>query len=57
MKLEFEFIKIFSYSIPSKIIKDNCDIFGEKLYIDFNLSVDSGLFPRRENVQIRITIA
>ena len=32
-------------SIPSKIIKVNCDIFDEKLFTDFNLSVDSGLFP------------
>ena len=29
-------------SIPSKV---NCGIFGEKLFTDFNLSVDSGLFP------------
>ena len=32
-------------SIPFKIIKVNCDIFGEKLFTDFNLSVNSGLFP------------
>ena len=31
--------------IPSKIINVHCDIFGEKLFTDFNLSVDSGLFP------------
>ena len=32
-------------SVPSKIIEVNCDIFGEKLFTDINLSVDSGLFP------------
>ena len=37
--------EIVQDSNPSKIIKDNYDIFGENLLTDFNLSVDYGLFP------------
>ena len=32
-------------SLPAKIIKDNCDIFAQKLYIDFNASIKSGTYP------------
>ena len=32
-------------SIPAKLIKENCDIFAEKLLIDFNHSIDKGTFP------------
>ena len=32
-------------SIPSKIIKDNLDIFSIKLCRDFNFAVDNGTFP------------
>ena len=32
-------------SIPSNIIKDNYDIFAYKIFIDFNFSVNSGIFP------------
>ena len=32
-------------SIPPKIIKGNCDIFAHTLLVDFNTSVDYGLFP------------
>ena len=33
------------HSIPTKIIKDNCNIFARKLHIDFNNSIISGIFP------------
>ena len=32
-------------SIPSKILKDSCDIFSQKFLIDFNTSISSGIFP------------
>ena len=32
-------------SIPARIIKENCDIFARKLYIDFNFSISSGTYP------------
>ena len=33
------------HSIPPNIIKENLDIFGKKINIDFNASVVSGVFP------------
>ena len=32
-------------TIPTKIIKENCDIFALKLYIDFNHSIGNSTFP------------
>ena len=32
-------------SLPARIIKDNCDIFAQKVYIDFNLSINLGTYP------------
>lgn len=32
-------------TIPPNLIKDNCDIFALKMHIDFNESVDCGVFP------------
>ena len=32
-------------TVPAKIIKDNCDIFALKLFIDFNFSISSGTYP------------
>ena len=33
-------------SIPPKVIKENRDIFAYKLVIDFNASIDYGVFPK-----------
>ena len=33
-------------SIPAKILKDNYDIIGRKMVIDFNSSIKSGIFPQ-----------
>ena len=35
-------------SIPTKILKENFDIVGFKLFIDFNASVTSGFFPNNQ---------
>ena len=35
-------------SIPTKILKENFDILGFKLFIDFNASVTSGFFPNNQ---------
>ena len=32
-------------SIPPKILKDSCDIFSQKILIDFNSSINMGIFP------------
>ena len=32
-------------SIPTKIIKENCDIFSTKIHMDFNASTVLGIFP------------
>ena len=32
-------------SIPPNVIKHHCDIFALKLHIDFNISIDTGIFP------------
>ena len=32
-------------SLPARIIKDNCDIFAQKVYIDFNSSINLGTYP------------
>ena len=32
-------------TIPANIIKNNVNIFAEKLYVDFNRSVNTGIFP------------
>ena len=37
-------------SIPSKILKDNYDIIGPKIVIDFNSSVKSGIFPQNQKL-------
>ena len=35
-------------SVPSKILKENVDIFGLKLHIDFNSSISNGVFPNKQ---------
>ena len=37
-------------SIPSKIVKENCDIFSPKLLIDFNFAISTGIFPRNQKL-------
>ena len=37
-------------SIPAKIIKENCDILGPKMVIDFNVSVLTGTFPKNQKL-------
>ena len=37
-------------SIPTKLIKENCDIFGQKILIDFNSSIKTGIFPLNQNL-------
>ena len=32
-------------SLPARIIKDKCDIFTQKVYIDFNSSINLGTYP------------
>ena len=32
-------------SIPPKLIKENLDLFAQKLFVDFNVAIDTGLFP------------
>ena len=33
-------------SIPAKILKGNLDILAPKILSDFNLSIDTGIFPQ-----------
>ena len=35
-------------SIPSKIIKENSSIFGQKILIDFNYCIKNGIFPSNQ---------
>ena len=35
-------------SIPTKIVKDNNNIFGPKILIDFNSSIQNGIFPSNQ---------
>ena len=35
-------------SVPTKIMKENYDSFGFKIFIDFNVSVKSGCFPNNQ---------
>ena len=35
-------------SIPTKILKENYDIFGFKTFVDFNVSVKSGTFANNQ---------
>ena len=37
-------------SIPPKIIKDNFDIIGPKIVIDFNSSIKTGIFPSKQKL-------
>ena len=37
-------------SIPAKILKDNYDVIGPKIVIDFNSSVQSGIFPQNQKL-------
>ena len=37
-------------SIPSKILKENCNIFAPKITIDFNSCIKSGIFPENQNL-------
>ena len=37
-------------TIPSKILKDNYDVIGPKLVIDFNSSVQTGIFPQNQKL-------
>ena len=32
-------------SIPTKIIKENCDLFAKKIHVDFDYSIFTGTFP------------
>ena len=32
-------------SITPKLIKENLDLFAQKLFVDFNVAIDTGLFP------------
>ena len=35
-------------SIPTQILKENYNIFGFKIFVDFNVSVKSGTFPNNQ---------
>ena len=37
-------------SIPAKILKDNYDIIGPKIVIDFNSSIRTGIFPQNQKL-------
>ena len=37
-------------SIPSKILKDNYDVIAPKIVIDFNSSIQSGIFPQNQKL-------
>ena len=37
-------------SIPAKILKDNYEIIGPKIVIDFNSSIKTGIFPQNLKV-------
>ena len=37
-------------SIPPKIIKENCNIFAPKIVIDFNSSIRTGIFPKKQKL-------
>ena len=37
-------------SIPAKILKDNYDIIGPKIVIDFNSSIKTGIFPQNQKL-------
>ena len=37
-------------SIPAKILKDNYNIIGRKMVIDFNSSIKSGIFPHNQKL-------
>ena len=37
-------------SIPAKILKDNYDIIGPKIVIDFNSSIQTGIFPQNQKL-------
>ena len=37
-------------AIPAKILKANHDIFAPKLLIDFNTSIQTGLFPKKQKL-------
>ena len=48
--MKFLFLTTPKDSIPTKIIKDNCDILGQKIVIDFNSSVSLGTFPANQKI-------
>ena len=37
-------------SIPAKILKDNYDVIGPKMVIDFNYSIKTGIFPQNQKL-------
>ena len=37
-------------SIPTKILKENCDTFAPKILIDFNYSIRIGIFPNNQKL-------
>ena len=37
-------------SIPTKILKENYDIFGPKIVIDYNSSINTGIFPKNQKL-------
>ena len=37
-------------SIPTKLIKENSDIFGQKILMDFNSSLKTGVFPLNQKI-------
>ena len=37
-------------SIPSKILKENYEIFAPKLLIDFNYAISNGIFPKNQKL-------
>ena len=37
-------------SIPAKILKDNYDVVGPKIVIDFNSSIKTGIFPQNQKL-------
>ena len=37
-------------SIPSKILKENCNIFAPKIVLDFNSSITTGIFPQKQKL-------
>ena len=37
-------------SIPPKVLKQNCNLFAPKIVIDFNSSINSGIFPSNQKL-------